>query len=118
MYRMSESALNAVDDKLLQMQAMYEELKPETRELIKLCTSETQLQRSMFIMRESPTPKKRRLFKTPLVNANEDDVDSRFAVVDAHIAHLEGVLDDVGKVLVARRLPSPRASDARLDFIR
>jgi len=143
MYRMYESALNAVDDKLLQMQAMYEELKPETRELIKLCTSETQLQRSMFVMRESPTPKKRRLFKTPLVNGNEDDVDStspadvksstvlflsprrdsamladRFAVVDAHIAHLECVLDDVGKVLLARRLPSPRASDARLDFIR
>ena len=129
MYRMYESALNAVDDKLLQMQAMYEELKPETRELIKLCTSETQLQRSMFVMRESPTPKKRRLFKTYFVIKNEDDSDStsprrdtaaladRFAVVERHISHLEGVLDDVAKVLIARTQPSPRASDARLDFV-
>jgi hypothetical protein len=48
MYRMYESALNAVDDKLLQMQAMYEELKPETRDLVNRCTSHEQLDKSML----------------------------------------------------------------------
>jgi hypothetical protein len=127
MYAMHESSLLTCEEHLLRMQALYEDLKPQTRELIKTCSSETQLRRSMLTMRESPTPKKRRLFKTPV--RNEDDTDStspqpdtealtdRFAVVEKHISHLQGVLDDVAKVLIARTQPSPRASDARLDFV-
>jgi hypothetical protein len=37
------------------MQALYEELKPETRDLIKRCSSPEQLDKSMLTMKKSPT---------------------------------------------------------------
>ena len=97
--------LSTAEDMLLLMQALHEELKPETRELIKICTSEKQLHRSMFTMRESPPPKKRRL-----IFRNESEhaaVGNRFALVDAQIAHLQSVLDGVAEMLTAGRLPAP-----------
>jgi len=119
MYAMYEPMLSTAEDKLLLMQALYEELKPETQKLIKLCTTKKQLQRSMFIMRETPTQKKRRLFDTPLAHTQEGTAafEDRFDVVDAHISHLEGVLDEVEKNFLGQTLATPQASDARLDLV-
>jgi hypothetical protein len=35
------------------MQALYEELKPETQDLIRRCTSHKQIERSMLAMKQS-----------------------------------------------------------------
>jgi hypothetical protein len=105
LYCVHVHSLSIAEDMLLLMQALHEELKPETRELIKICTSEKQLHMSMFSMRESPTPKKRRL-----IFRNESEhaaVGNRFALVDAQIAHLQSVLDGVAETLTAGRLPAP-----------
>jgi hypothetical protein len=105
LYSVHVHSLSIAEDMLLLMQALHEELKPETRELIKICTSEKQLHMSMFSMRESPTPKKRRL-----IFRNESEhgaVGNRFALVDAQIAHLQSVLDGVADTLTTGRLPAP-----------
>jgi len=42
-------------ENLLLMQALHEELKPETRDLIRRCTSHKQVERSMLAMKQSAT---------------------------------------------------------------
>ena len=98
-----------------EVMALYEDLKPETRNLIESCTSETKLHRSMLTMRQAPTQKKRRVFETPLlfrdgVNVDEistrhDDMalEDRLALLHAQIAHLECVLDEIATTLLAVR---------------
>lgn len=42
-------------ENLLVMQALHEELKPETRDLVRRCTSHKQVERSMLAMKQSAT---------------------------------------------------------------
>ena len=54
-YEEAKGHLTTILENLVVMQALYEELKPETRDLIKRCSSPEQLDKSMLTMKKSPT---------------------------------------------------------------
>jgi sucrose-6-phosphatase len=54
-YKDAEGHLTTILEKLVVLQALCEELKPETRDLIKRCSSPEQLDMSMLTMKKSPT---------------------------------------------------------------
>ena len=53
-YNHAKAIVQATRENLLEMQALYEELRPETQALIKRCTSPVQLDKSMLAMHKAP----------------------------------------------------------------
>lgn len=53
-YKTANLLFQTTTDKLLRMRDLYEQLKPETRSLIKKCVSPTQLERSMIAQKKQP----------------------------------------------------------------
>ena len=51
-YHHAQGIVHATRDNLLEMQALYEDLRPETHALIKCCTSPMQLDKSMLAMQK------------------------------------------------------------------
>ena len=57
-YKQANSIFNTTSDSLLRMRHLYEQLKPETRSLIKKCSGPVQLERSMIAQKKEFTPAK------------------------------------------------------------
>ena len=55
LYRQANIVFNGICDSLLHMRRLYEQLKPETRDLIRRCSGQMQLQRSMIAQRGQRT---------------------------------------------------------------
>ena len=53
-YKQANSMFNTTSDSLLKMRHLYEQLKPETRALIKQCSGPVQLERSMIAQKKEP----------------------------------------------------------------
>ena len=53
-YNHAKAIVQATRENLLEMQALYEDLRPETQALIKRCTSPVQLDKSMLAMQRAP----------------------------------------------------------------
>jgi hypothetical protein len=51
LYKQANAAFNGACDSLLQMRCLYEQLKPETRDLVRRCSGRMQLERSMIAQR-------------------------------------------------------------------
>lgn len=53
-YNHAKAIVQGTRENLLEMQALYEDLRPETQALIKRCTSPVQLDKSMLAMQKAP----------------------------------------------------------------
>ena len=53
-YNHAKAIVQETRENLLEMQALYEDLRPETQALIKRCTSPVQLDKSMLAMQKAP----------------------------------------------------------------